>query len=67
VKRPPSIVVLVPLRGPATALVLAENAEDQERVRRAIVDRPDLVAEIVFALGGLLEALDAAAEGDEAA
>jgi hypothetical protein len=65
--RRPAIVIVLPLRGPASALVVAETAEDQERIREAIVERPDLVAEIVLALGGLLEALDEAAGEDEAA
>jgi hypothetical protein len=66
VKRP-AIVVVLPLRGPATALVVAESAEEQERVRRAIVERADLVGEVVVALGELLEVLDEAAGEDEAA
>jgi hypothetical protein len=65
--RRPAIVVVLPLAGHASALVVAETAEEQERVRWAIVERPDLVAEIVLALGGLLEVLNEAVEGDEAA
>jgi hypothetical protein len=61
VKRP-AIVVVLPIRGPAVALLLAETMEEQERVRDAIVERADLVAEVVLALGELLELL-----GEEAA
>jgi hypothetical protein len=64
VKRP-AIVVVLPLAGPAVALVVADSAEDQERVRDAIVERADLVGEVVVALGSLLEALDEATERDE--
>lgn len=64
--RRPAIVVVLPLAGPTVALVVAETAEDQERVRRAIVERADLVGEVVVALGELLEALDEAAEEDAA-
>jgi hypothetical protein len=65
VKRP-AIAVLLPLSGPAVALVLADSLEDQEKVRAAIIERADLVAEVVVALGGLLEILDEAAEEGEA-
>jgi len=63
--RRPAIVVLVPLAGPATALLVAETAEDQERIRKAIIRRGDLVPAVAVAIAGLLEVLDKAAEGDE--
>ena len=65
-KRPPAIVVVLPLRGRSFALLLADTAEDQERIRQAIVERADLVGEVVVALGEILEAIDEAA-GEEAA
>jgi hypothetical protein len=65
VKRPLAIVVLVPLRGPATALLVAETAEDQERIREAIIRRGDLVPVVAVAVGEPLDVLDEAAEEGE--
>jgi hypothetical protein len=63
----PAIVVVLPLRGRSFALLHADTAEDQERIREAIIARADLVGEIVVALGELLEALDEASGEDDAA
>ena len=63
----PAVVVVLPLSGPAVALFLADSAEDEARVREAIIRRADLVSEVAAALGGLLEALDeSAGEGVKA-
>lgn len=47
--RRPTIVVVLPLRGPASVLVVAETAEEQAAIRDVILRRPDLVAEVVVA------------------
>jgi hypothetical protein len=65
--RRPAIIIVVELRGPPTALVLADSLEDQERIREAIIRRGDLVPAVAVAVGDLLDALDAEAEeGDPA-
>jgi hypothetical protein len=64
--RRPAIVVVFPVGGQAFARAVVASAEQEDRVRRELLER-DVVSEIAFAVGVLLQALDELHDDEAAA